>query len=146
MPRILKKDLLAENERLRQKLARYESCRSSAAKKPLPSAASTLQALNLVCKMERDPVIQEQRETIARQQKEIESLRGGSGPIGDVTLAYWRREQPQLVDEAMVARCKSHSTPVIDVLNNIRKHSDTVSEYCLFGKPSYPRNYTELPR
>ena len=141
MPRILKADLLAENERLRQKLAQYES-RSRSPKRPLPSAASSLQALNLVCKFERDPVIQEQKETIARQQKEIESLRGGSGPIGQVTLALWRRDCPNLVDEDMIARCRSISTPVIDVLSRIHKHSDTVSEYCLFGKPGYTRTYT----
>ncbi len=51
-------------------------------------------ALDIVCKRDRDPVIEEQRAIIAKQAKEIELLRSGGGPIGLVLLAV--RDDPGL--------------------------------------------------
>ena len=83
MPRVTKADLLAENERLRKRLEEVEArnARSRSPRRDAPSAAKTRRTLNLVCQLERDAVIDEQRATIARQQQEIASLRRGEGPI-----------------------------------------------------------------
>ena len=51
--------------------------------------ATTRRALDVVCKHNRDGVIEEQRATIARQAHEINRLRNGEGPIGPVILATW---------------------------------------------------------
>ena len=44
-------------------------------------------ALDIVCKRDRDPVIEEQRKTIAKQAQEIEGLKRGEGLVRPVLLA-----------------------------------------------------------
>ena len=142
MPRILKADLVAENKRLRQRLAEHQGgqTRSRSPKRKPPSssssalsAESTMRALTLVCNFERDPVIQEQKETIVKLQKRIEALSEGAGSVGDVLLAMWKRDCPFVVDADMIARYKKNTTPVIDVFNKIHKHADAIKDYCIFG-------------
>ena len=73
-----------ENEAL--KAERGQHARSRSPRRNTMSAAATHRVLNLVQHFERDAVIDEQRETIAKQQREIKSLRRGDGPIGEVLL------------------------------------------------------------
>ena len=44
-------------------------------------------ALDIVCKRDRDPVIEEQRATIAKQAQEIERLKRGEGLVKPVIIA-----------------------------------------------------------
>ena len=52
-----------------------------------PISARTMMALDIVCKRDRDSVIDEQRKIMTKQAQEIELLRSGGGPIGLVLLA-----------------------------------------------------------
>ena len=70
MPRILKADLVAENQILRSKLAAYEAAAKPRSRSPrgrAESAKTTHRALDLVCKFERDSEIQVLHKEIARR-------------------------------------------------------------------------------
>jgi protein ImuB len=115
MPRITKATLLAENEQLLEKslksitrvkdleaenlakdakiktleeaLGRRERSRSRDRRSAVPLRL-TQAALEVVCReFMHDPVVDEQRVVIAKQQQTIEALRRGEGPIGEVLLA-----------------------------------------------------------
>jgi hypothetical protein len=122
MPRVTKADLLAENERLRKRLEEVEArnARSRSPRRDAPSAAKTRRALNLVCQLERDAVIDEQRATIARQQQEIASLRRGEGPIGEVLL-HNRNEIPGEETDWVIEHLSSQTTPVNQVLASLHR-------------------------
>ena len=93
-----------------------------------------MRALTLVCNFERDPVIQEQKETIVKLKQRIEALNEGAGSVGDVLLAMWKRDCPFVVDAEMIATYKKNTTPVIDVFRKIHKHADAIKDYCIYGK------------
>ena len=137
MPRVLKADLVAENARLRaeNERLRTESSqrnRSRSPRREAESAAKTHRVLNLVRHFERDEVLEEQRATIARQQQEIQDLREGGGPIGEVVLANWRRF-PSVLDDQMTGYMKSKVTPVRDVIQRICHLSQSVYDYTNTG-------------
>ena len=52
-----------------------------------PISARTMMALDIVCKRDRDHVIDEQRATIAKQAQEIERLKRGEGLVKPVLMA-----------------------------------------------------------
>ena len=105
MPRVTIKGLTLENEKLdlnnlflreetrvlkadlHSRECRSRSRRRKAAFKVEPVSARTMMALDIVCKRDRDHVIDEQKKIIAKQAQEIELLRSGGGPIGPVLLA-----------------------------------------------------------
>ena len=93
MPRVTKADLERENAELKAELEqRRERSRSRKRKAQFvaePMSATARRALDVVCRHDRDGVIEEQRATIARQAQEIDKLRNGQGPIGPVLLANW---------------------------------------------------------
>ena len=114
MPRTTKADLEAENAMLRAELATRDRSRSRR-RAALPLATSSCaaahveadamssasrRALDVVCRHDRDGVIEEQRATIARQAKELADLRVGKGPVGPI-LALAVQDFPSLVDRAM---------------------------------------------
>ena len=115
MPRVTKADLERENAKLKAELEqRRERSRSRTRRAQFvaePMSATTRRALDVVCKHNRDGVIEEQRATIARQAQEINRLRNGKGPIGPVILATWTpdilSEQQKMVilekDETVVS-------------------------------------------
>jgi len=138
MPRVLKADLVAENALLRaeNERLRAESSqrnRSRSPRREAESAAKTHRVLNLVQRFERDAVIEEQRATIARQQQEIQDLREGGGPIGEVVLANWRRRSPTFLDDQMIGYMKSKVNPVRDVIQRICHLSQSVYDYTNTG-------------
>ena len=105
MPRVTVKGLTIEKEILEHEItllkqknhelqADLDSCRDrsrsrrrKAEIKVEPISARTMMALDIVCKRDRDHVIDEQKAIIAKQAQEIELLRSGGGPVGLVLLA-----------------------------------------------------------
>ena len=136
MPRILKADLLAENERLRMQIAEYQSKRGERSRSPRRAAASaarTRAVLNQVCHFDRDAVLQEQRETIQKQQTLIQDLRNGEGAYGDVLLAIRQRDYPELLDDFVRQRCQDARIPVNQVLRKIEEANTLSLDFLRWG-------------
>ena len=105
MPRITVKGLTIEKELLEHEItllqekndelqadldSRRDRSRSRRRKvefKVEPISARTMMALDIVCKRDRDSVIDEQRATIAKQAQEIERLKRGEGLVKPVLVA-----------------------------------------------------------
>ena len=105
MPRVTIKGLTLENEKLElanlflreetrelkadlhSRECRSRSRRRKAAFKVEPISTRTMMALDIVCKRDRDHIIDEQRATIAKQAQEIERLKRGEGLVKPVLLA-----------------------------------------------------------
>ena len=105
MPRVTIKGLTTEKEMLEQTVSllqhgkrelqveldsRRDRSRSRHRKvdfKVEPISARTMMALDIVCKRDRDHVIDEQRATIAKQAQEIERLKRGEGLVKPVLMA-----------------------------------------------------------
>ena len=105
MPRVTVAMLKLENEQLEYEIAllererdvlktevqeRRDRSRSRHRKvdfKVEPISARTTMALDIVCKRDRDSVIDEQRATIAKQAQEIERLKRGEGLVKPVLVA-----------------------------------------------------------
>ena len=163
MPRVLKADLVSlvrdlraqeadsqaeierlrtENERLRAE--KGDAClqrdRSRSPRRVAEPAAKTHRVLNLVQRFERDQVIEEQRATIARQQQEIQDLREGGGPIGEVVLANWRRRFPSILDDEMIGYIKTTVHPVRDVILRICHLSSAIHDYANQGTSFFDRD------
>ena len=146
MPRVLKADLLAKNERLRKRLEEVEArnARSRSPRRDATSADKTRRVLNLVCQFERDAVIDEQRATIAKQQQEIASLRRGDGPIGEVLLHNWRKTTG-IVERFTIDVLNAQTTPVNVVLASLQQMSNVQSDILNFGGASSFRVNTMRP-
>ena len=128
MPRVTVKGLTIDNELLEHEItllkqengvlktevqerrdrSRSRSRRRKVEFKVEPISARTMMALDIVCKRDRDHVIDEQRVTIAEQAKEIEALKRGEGLVKPVLCDVFDWNQ---------------ST------NSIVKHNQTVREY-----------------
>ena len=126
MPRVTVKGLTLENEQLEYEItllkqegsvlkaeldSRRDRSRSRRRKvdfKVEPISARTMMALDIVCKRDRDHVIDEQRVTIAEQAKEIEALKRGEGLVKPILCAVFDWNQ---------------------TTNSIVKHNQTVREY-----------------
>ena len=136
MPRILKADLLAENERLRMQLAEYESKRdrSRSPRRATERAAKTRRVLDLVCQFERDPVIHEQQATIARQQQEIQDLKNGNGRYGDVLLALVTQNYPTLLDDFMRRKFAEETRSVADVIRKLQRNASLANDLVTWGR------------
>ena len=105
MPRVTKADLERENADLKAELNKARE-RSRSRKRKVhfeaePLSAAGYRALDIVCKHNRDPVIEEQRATIAKLRKEharqiadkdaeIADYRIGNGQIAPVLMAAHR--------------------------------------------------------
>ena len=123
---------LLENENKALKAERGQGARSRSPRRDATSAATTHSVLKLVQHFERDNVIDEQRETIARQQREIVSLRRGDGPIGEVLLHNWMMTPGGTSDHAMSV-LKAQTTPVNTTLASLRRLSNAVDGICWWG-------------
>jgi hypothetical protein len=108
------------------------------------SADKTRRVLNLVCQLERDAVIDEQRATIAKQQQEIASLRRGDGPIGEVLWHNWRKT-PAFLERFTVDVLNAQTTPVNDILASLQQASDMQSDLLNWGGVSAFRVNTWRP-
>ena len=129
-----------EKENKALKAERGQGARSRSPRRDAVSAATTHRVLKLVQHFERDNVIDEQRETIAKQQREIASLRRGDGPIGEVLLHNWLTSAGGASDDVMRV-LKAQTTPVNTVLTSLRRISSAMDGICWWGGvPSYQVN------
>ena len=147
MPRITVKGLTAEKKVLEEEISvllqkndelhaelesrrdRSRSRRRKAEFKVEPISARTMRALDIVCKRDRDPVIDEQRQTIARQAQEIEGLKRGEGLVRPVLLAAFNFAESSasfIATETMQAYVK-----------RLWSENNNFSQSILFGKRNY---------
>ena len=147
MPRITVKGLTAEKKVLEQEITvllqkndelqaelesrrdRSRSRRRKAEFKVEPISARTVRALDIVCKRDRDPVIEEQRKTIAKQAQEIEGLKRGEGLVRPVLLAAFNFAESSasyIATETMQAYVK-----------RLWSENNNFSQSILFGKRNY---------
>ena len=123
MPRVTKADLERENAELKAELEqRRERSRSRKRKAQFvaePMSAAARRALDVVCRHDRDGVIEEQRATIARQAQEIDGLRNGQGPIGPVILATW---DPLFLSEQQKMDLLRRDEPVVAFFKRISRN------------------------
>ena len=114
------------------KAERGQHARSRSPRRDAMSAAATHRVLKLVQHFERDAVIDEQRETIARQQQEIASLRRGDGPVGEVQLHNWRQTPGGTTDYA-VSVMTAQTTPVNTTLASLQRLASAMDAISLWG-------------
>jgi len=124
--------VLLEKENKALKAERGQGDRSRSPRRDAVSAAATHRVMRLVQHFERDAVVDEQRETIAKQQREIESLRRGDGPIGEVLLHNWNQRCGSLL-EPTVKLLQAQTTPVNSVMASIQRLADAQKDIALWG-------------
>ena len=154
MPRVTVKGLTLEKEQLEYEItileqknselhaeldSRRERSRSRRRKadfKVEPISARTMMALDIVCKRDRDSVIDEQRKIMTKQAKEIELLRSGSGPIGLVLLAA--RDRPDL-PENLRASLIARKEPVVAFIQRTQTMAGAVLSELNWGEHNFFR-------
>jgi hypothetical protein len=138
---------LLEKENKALKAERGQGARSRSPRRDAVSAAATHCVLRLVQHFERDAVIDEQRETIAKQQREIASLRRGDGPIGEVLLHNWTQSPVRVTDFTMNT-LKAQTTPVNTTMASLQRLVSAASELSLWGgvSPSLERSLSPVVR
>ena len=142
MPRVTKADLERENAELKAELNKARE-RSRSRKRKVhfeaePLSAAGYRALDIVCKHNRDPVIEEQRATIAKLRKEharqiadkdaeIADYRIGNGQIRHVLQAAHRmyddglHVQNQTVAEYVRKMYVKYNEITTDILFGVRR-------------------------
>ena len=148
MVRTTKADLVASNAELQEEVAKLKAenarlqeekprARSRSPRRVVGSAANMHRALNLVLPFERDQVIQEQKETIVRQQKEIQALREGKGPIGQVLMAIRDEDYPTLAkSEFIIEKLTNETTPVCQIIRKLERLSAMSNDLVRWGSTS----------
>ena len=121
-----------KEENMGLKAERGQRARSRSPRRDAMSAAATHRVLKMAQHFERDAVVDEQRETIARQQREIESLRRGDGPIGEVLLHNWG-QTPGAMSDYTVNMLMAQTTPVNTTLDALRRTTSAAYDMCLWG-------------
>ena len=97
-------------------------------------------ALGHVLAWERDSVIDEQKQTINTLTQEIEALRRGEGPIGEILL-HNQSDPSDYRKERLLAE----RTPVNQVLKKLEKLMDTASELTNWGQVARYRDLSNIP-
>ena len=140
MPRLTLKGLADENKLLRNEIvqleaqlhSREERSRSRHRKaqfKVEPISARTMRALDIVCKHDRDSVIEEQRATIAKQAQVNENLRLGGGLVKPVLCAAFN------YDEQTSATIRTRET-TREYIMRLYTKSNELTTGLMFGKTS----------
>ena len=132
MPRVTKATLEAENAKLRKELERLRP-RSRSPRRQVP-ARLTHAALEIATReFIRDPAIEELKEVILRQREEIQRLRAGEGPIGEVLLAMRMKECPTMVDDFITREMSKGTQSVASVLSKLTRLADTSHDLLRWG-------------
>ena len=135
MPRVTVKGLTAENKLLRNEIielevelhTRRERSRSRHRKvdfKVEPISARTMLALDIVCKHDRDHVVDEQKKIIAKQAQEIVRLKRGDGLVKPVLIAAFNFPD--------TATCNATET-MQEYVKRLWGESNNISTGILFG-------------
>ena len=132
MPRVTKATLEAENAKLREELERLRP-RSRSPRREVP-ARLTHAALGMAARdFLRDPAIEELKAVILRQQEEIQGLRAGEGPIGEVLLAMRVKDYPTLVTDFVSEEMAKGTQSVAEVLSKLGRLVDTSRDLLAWG-------------
>ena len=127
MPRVTKADLEAELKRYRE---RSRSRKLKAAFVPEPLSASALRALDVVCKHDRDAVIDELQKTIVKQAQEIAQLKvdmeTGNIPMGPILAS-------RLDAGFFRNRVLTNKDTVKEYVTKLFAKISPLSSLCLFG-------------
>ena len=98
-------------------------------------------ALGHVLAWERDSVIDEQKQTINKLMQEIEALRKGEGPIGEIVL----RLRGEDVDDWTKERLLAQKTPVYETLQKMERLMDASLELVRWGHVEWYHNLSNIP-
>ena len=132
MPRVTKATLEAENAKLREELERLRP-RSRSPRREAPArlthAALEMAARNYI----RDPAIEELTALILRQREEIQRLRAGEGPIGEVLLAMRMKEHPTFVDDFVITEMAKGTQSVANVISKLVRLTETTNDLLRWG-------------
>ena len=132
MPRVTKATLEAENAKLREELERLRP-RSRSPRRQAP-ARLTHAALEMVARNYiRDPAIEELKAVILQQREEIQRLRAGEGPIGEVLLAMRTKEHPTFVDDFVTEEMARSTQSVASVISKLTRLADTSHDLLRWG-------------
>ena len=132
MPRVTKATLEAENAKLREELERLRP-RSRSPRRQAP-ARLTHAALEMVARNYiRDPAIEELKAVILQQREEIQRLRAGEGPIGEVLLAMRTKEHPTFVDDFVTAEMAKGTQSVASVLSKMTRLTEITNDLLRWG-------------
>ena len=132
MPRATKAILEAENAKLQEELERLRP-RSRSPRRQAP-AHLTHAALEMVARNYiRDPAIEELKAVILQQREEIQRLRAGEGPIGEVLLAMRTKEHPTFVDDFVTAEMAKGTQSVASVLSKLTRLTETTNDLLRWG-------------
>ena len=133
MPRVTKAILEAENAKLREELERLRP-RSRSPRREVP-ARLTHAALDMVARnFLRDPAIDELNAVILKQREEIQKLRAGEGPIGEVLLAMRMKEHPTFVDDFVTQEMAKGTQSVAHVLSKLARLTETTNDLLRWGR------------
>jgi len=99
-------------------------------------SAAARRALDVVCRHDRDGVIEEQRATIARQAQEINGLRNGEGQIGPVILATWTPTWggPTLLSEQQTRDILARDETVVSFFKRMKRSLDNIQYEMAWGR------------
>ena len=132
MPRVTKATLEAENAKLREELERLRP-RSRSPRREVP-ARLTHAALEIAAREYiRDPAIEDLKAVIFRQREEIQRLRAGEGPIGEVLLAMRMKECPTLVDDFITKEMAKGTQSVAVVISKLTRLVETSHDLLRWG-------------
>ena len=98
-------------------------------------------ALGHVLAWERDAVIDEQKATINKLMQEIEALRKGEGPIGEIIF----RLRGNDVDDWTKERLLAQKTPVYETLQKMERLMDASLELVRWGHVEWYHNLSNIP-
>jgi cell division protein FtsB len=153
MPRVTKQDLLDENAQLKKENERLKAQlgirdRSRSRHRSASSRRCNLEqtckfasnqdqtkfnALNHVLAWERDAVIDEQRQTMAKMRMHMHHLRDGEGSIGMVLLAIQKKDAAFIVDEFFEEQCKNSTETVADTIRKLERLTSTSQDILRWG-------------
>ena len=93
----------------------------------------------------RDPAIDELQAVIIRQREEIQRLRAGEGPIGEVLLAMRVKDCPTLVTDFVSEEMAKGTQSVAEVLSKLGRLVDTSRDLLAWGHSFWETRLHQSP-